>query len=65
MTTIHGTHQDPIGDILRHLFFNLVMNDLEDRLNDEVTKFGVDTKSSVVKLTENSCRKISWYSVTG
>lgn len=43
MTTIHGTHQDPIGDILRHLVFNLVMNDLEDGVNDEVTNVGVDT----------------------
>ena len=40
-TSMSGTHQDPI---LEHLLFNLIMNDLEDRVNNEVTKFGVDTK---------------------
>lgn len=49
MNTLWGTsrsrtHQDPTEPILEHLLFNLVMNDLEDRVNNEVTKFGVDTK---------------------
>ena len=35
---------DSTKPILEHLLFNLVMNDLEDRVNNEVTKFGVDTK---------------------
>lgn len=41
MMTLCGTHQ---VSILGHLLFSLVMNDLEDRANNEVTKFGVDTK---------------------
>lgn len=43
-TSRSGTHQDPTEPILEHLLCNLVTNDLEDRVNNEVTKFGVDTK---------------------
>lgn len=38
-----GTDEDSTEPILEHLLFNLVMNDLKDRVNNEVTKFGVDT----------------------
>lgn len=39
-----GTYQEPTELILEHLLFNLVTSYLEDRVNNEVTKFGVDTK---------------------
>lgn len=43
-TSRSGTHWDSTEPILQHLLFNILLDDLEDRVNNEVTKIGVDTK---------------------